>query len=84
MQLFKDQNKIKEYLDDLLSQRESEDLEFKQATGGFPGSFWDTYSAFANTDGGLILLGVTEHSDRSLEIVGVKYTLCQQRATSRV
>ncbi len=63
MQLFKDQNKIKEYLDDLLSQRESEDLEFKQATGGFPGSFWDTYSAFANTEGGTIIFGVVEKDD---------------------
>ena len=60
MQRFRDQDKIKEYLDDLLSQRESEDLEFKQAAGGFPGSFWDTYSDFANTEGGTIILGVIE------------------------
>ena len=70
MQLFKDQNKIKEYLDDLLSQRESEDLEFKQATGGFPGSFWDTYSAFANTDGGSLLIGVKDNG----KIAGAKYS----------
>ena len=63
MQRFRDQDKIKEYLDDLLSQRESEDLEFKQAAGGFPGSFWDTYSAFANTEGGTIILGVIEKDD---------------------
>lgn len=47
MQMFRDQNKIREFLNDLLTKRESEDLEFKHASGGFPGSFWDTYSSFA-------------------------------------
>ena len=44
----------------MLSKHESEDLEFKHASGGFPGSFWDSYSAFANTEGGTIYIGIDD------------------------
>ena len=39
---------------------EADDLEFKSARGGLPKSLWETYSAMANSQGGVILLGVED------------------------
>ncbi len=51
--------------------REDNCIEAKKAKDKLPDSLWDTYSAFANSDGGLILLGVSENSRRELNVTGV-------------
>lgn len=53
-----DLNRFNEY-------REGNRLEVKKANKGLPVSLWDTYSSFANCNGGLIILGVKELEDGS-------------------
>ncbi|MBK6291700.1 MAG: putative DNA binding domain-containing protein [Ignavibacteria bacterium] len=56
---------------DRLLLREDSKLEFKSGRGGLPSTLWESYSAFANTDGGTIALGVAQKSDGTLEIHGL-------------
>lgn len=48
---------------------ENNRIEAKRSLGGLPKSLWETYSAFANTFGGILLLGVIELGDKSFQTV---------------
>ena len=61
---------------DFCSLSESHDLECKAAQGRdgrgeLPEDFWKSYSAMANTEGGLIFLGVQEKPTRVFKLLGL-------------
>lgn len=60
----------------LLQVGERISFECKKCENQIPKSVWETYSSFANTVGGIIVLGITEHIEepdqtKRFEITGV-------------
>ena len=48
-------------LNTLKIDKENYHVEVKSAQYSLPNSIWETYSAFSNTDGGQIILGISEN-----------------------
>lgn len=64
-------------LEDITTLSESIDLECKLAAGKngkgeLPTDFWPTYSAFAHTPGGIVLLGVQEKQGGRFALHGIQ------------
>ena len=62
---------LESILNDLKKAKENVFLEFKKAEKIVPESLWETYSAFCNTIGGTIILGIKEKKEENL-ILGVE------------
>ena len=52
---------------ELLNNGEKLDIECKESDSNLTKSLWDTYSSFANTNGGYIFLGIKRIRKRNLQ-----------------
>lgn len=63
-------NSEEEIIKSLILKGKTKSIEFKKSKNDIPKDLWESYSAFANTDGGIIVLGVSE--DKGVfEITGI-------------
>lgn len=60
-----------DFWEEIEALRESSEIECKKASGSLPKSFWETYSSFANSYGGIVYFGLTENIDGSFTASGV-------------
>ena len=60
---FKDEDSLFSLIGGEFLSSEYHEIEYKSAQGGFPNEFWKTYSAFANTNSGIIILGISERKE---------------------
>ena len=59
-------------LSDFDKYKEDNCREVKKAEGGLPVALWESYSSFANSNGGVIILGVGERQDGTWYTTGLK------------
>ena len=64
---------MKEELLARLNDIEWNDFEVKEASGGLPKSMWETVSAFSNTEGGWIILGVKEKKTAAISVISIDF-----------
>ena len=56
----------KQEIMELLNIGENREVEFKESYKKLPKSLWETYSSFANTRGGIIVLGIKENKETKM------------------